>query len=242
MGLCGSFGWPCLAPAPVGSLDPAFVPWRVRSRMCARLRCCRSVVVEALRRRRSVRGHCGHWLGLLAAVCGGWYARVGLGSFVSLMARPVWDCWLVRWVWAGVVGGVPSTLHAVVTRRDPLAAVRAAGALVLPGEKRSGVLVVAAVPVHFSVSLFWALVLARVLPRRHAGMWGAVAGVGIALFDLSLPGRRVAAVRSLPFWPQVVDHVVFGAVVGVYLRGHLSGCAQAGSVTSGRGATLPACA
>jgi hypothetical protein len=40
----------------------------------------------------------------------------------------------------------------------------------------------------------------------------------IAAIDLRVPGRRAAAVRALPVFPQVVDHVVFGAVVGIYLR------------------------
>ena len=48
--------------------------------------------------------------------------------------------------------------------------------------------------------------------------WGAVAGAGIAALDLRLPGRRMAAVRALPVLPQVADHVVYGAVVGAYLR------------------------
>jgi hypothetical protein len=117
-----------------------------------------------------------------------------------------------------MVSGVPSTLIALVTREDPLAAALAAGKVLLPDERRFLPLAVAALPVHFGVSVFWGSVLAWVLPARGTVFWGAVGGVVIAALDLRLPGRRVAAVRALPVFPQVLDHVAFGAVVGVYLR------------------------
>lgn len=107
-------------------------------------------------------------------------------------------------------------MHALVTGRDVLGAVRAAGKVVLPGEERDLPLVLAAVPVHFGISVWWGMVLARVLPRGGV-VAGGLAGALIAL-DLRLPGRRVAAVRALPVAPQVADHVVFGAVVGACLR------------------------
>ncbi|MGW5466247.1 hypothetical protein, partial [Streptomyces sp. NPDC003996] len=56
---------------------------------------------------------------------------------------------------AGVLSGVPSTLHALATRRDPLAATRAAGSLLLPDEARSARLLAAAIPVHFGLSVGW---------------------------------------------------------------------------------------
>jgi hypothetical protein len=119
---------------------------------------------------------------------------------------------------AGVVSGAPSTLHALVTGTGPLAAAEAAGALVLPGEERRGRLLVAAVPVHFGISLWWGGVLSHLLPRRGTVFWGAVAGAVIAGLSLRLPGRRVARVRELPFWPQVADHLVYGVVTGYVLR------------------------
>jgi hypothetical protein len=128
----------------------------------------------------------------------------------------------MRGVWAGVVAGVvsgvPSTVHALVTGRDVLAAVRAAGKVVLPREERDLPLILVAVPVHLGISVWWGTVLARVLPRGGV-VAGGIAGAVIALLDLRLPGRRVAAVRALPVGPQVADHVVFGAVVGACLRG-----------------------
>jgi hypothetical protein len=57
-------------------------------------------------------------------------------------------------------------------------------------------------------------VLARLLPRRHAAVWGAVAGLAIAALDLGVVGRRVPAIRELPQGPQWADHVAFGALVG----------------------------
>lgn len=116
-----------------------------------------------------------------------------------------------------MVSGAPSTVHALVTGRDALGAVRAAGKIVLPREERDLPLILVAVPVHFGISVWWAMVLARVLPRGGV-VAGGLAGALIALFDLRLPGRRVAAVRALPVVPQVADHVVFGAVVGACLR------------------------
>jgi hypothetical protein len=111
-----------------------------------------------------------------------------------------------------VVSGVPSTLHALATRRDPLAATRAAGSLLLPDEARSTRLVAAAIPVHFGLSVGWGVMLATVLPRRATIAWGALAGLTIAALDLSVPGRRTARTRTLPRWPQVADHLAYGVV------------------------------
>ncbi len=115
---------------------------------------------------------------------------------------------------AAVLSGAPSTLHALLTRRDPLAATRAAGAVLLPRETRPGPLLAAAVPVHLALSLGWAAVLAGVLPRRRTATWGALAGLAIAVVDLNVPGARTARVRELETWPQVADHVAFGVTVG----------------------------
>lgn len=115
---------------------------------------------------------------------------------------------------AAVLSGAPSTVHALATRRDPLEASRAAGALLLPHETRTGRLLAAAVPVHLALSLGWATILAAVLPRRRTAAWGALAGLGIAALDLNVPGERTAPVRLLPVKPQVADHLAFGIVAG----------------------------
>ncbi|MEV6058165.1 hypothetical protein [Streptomyces sp. NPDC052107] len=113
---------------------------------------------------------------------------------------------------AGVLSGVPSTLHALATRRDPLAATRAAGSLLLPDEARSARLLAAAIPVHLGLSVGWGVALAAVLPRRATTAWGALAGLAIAALDFSVPGRRTAQIRALPRWPQVADHLTYGVI------------------------------
>jgi hypothetical protein len=115
---------------------------------------------------------------------------------------------------AAVLSGVPSTLHALATGRDPLEATLAAGAIAFPRAERASRLLVAAVPVHATVSLGWALVLARALPQRRTVLAGAVAGLAIAAVDLGTVGRAVPRVRALPLGPQLADHVAYGAVVG----------------------------
>ena len=115
---------------------------------------------------------------------------------------------------AAAVSGAPSTAHALVTRRDPLEATKAAGTILAGERAPAWVQVAAAVPVHLALSLGWAAVLERALPRQHRVVWGAVGGLAIAAFDLGVVGRRFPAIRALPLAPQLADHVLFGAVVG----------------------------
>jgi hypothetical protein len=119
---------------------------------------------------------------------------------------------------AALVSGAPSTLHALARRRDPLEATLAAGSLVLPREARRAHLAAAAVPVHLGLSLGWALLLERVLPRRPSLLAGAAAGAAIAAVDLGLVGRRVPRIRALPLAPQVADHILYGSAVALVLR------------------------
>ena len=118
---------------------------------------------------------------------------------------------------AGVLSGAPSTVHAVVTRRSPLDAARAAGTLVLGDDVPPRRLVVAGVAAHGVISLGWGVALAVVLPRRRAVLWGAVAGLAIAGVDLGVLGRRWPRIRALPPLPQIADHVLYGALVGAVL-------------------------
>ena len=117
--------------------------------------------------------------------------------------------------WAAVLSGAPSTMHALATGRDPLEATKAAGSILLPDERRTLPLLVAAVPVHLALSLGWALVLSRVGVRGSAR--GAAAGLAIAALDLGIAGRRFRRVRALPLVPQLLDHAAFGAIVGARL-------------------------
>jgi hypothetical protein len=115
---------------------------------------------------------------------------------------------------AGVLSGAPSTVHALATRRSPIDALRAAGTLLLADDAPPTALTAAGVVAHGAISLGWGVVLAAVLPRRQAVVWGALAGVAIAGLDLGVLGRRWPRIRALPTVPQVADHVAFGALVG----------------------------
>lgn len=117
---------------------------------------------------------------------------------------------------AGVVSGAPSTVHALLTGRQPLEAVRAAGTLVGSPTVGAGALV------HVVISLWWGAVLAAVLPPRRAVLSGAAAGLAIAAVDLGAVGRRLPRIRALPVLPQVADHVLYGVVVGAVLSARRS--------------------
>jgi len=122
------------------------------------------------------------------------------------------------WAVAALVSGVPSTLHALATARDPLEATKAAGSLLVGADAPAPAQLAAAVPVHLALSWFWASVLERTLPRRNRAVWGAGAGLAIAALDLGVVGRRAPAVRRLPLGSQLADHALFGAVVGALTR------------------------
>jgi hypothetical protein len=92
------------------------------------------------------------------------------------------------------------------------------GSMVLPREKRTSRLLVAAAPVHLVLSLGWGVALSAALPRRRTVAAGALAGALIAALDLGLIGRRFERIRSLPVVPQIADHVAFGACVGAVVR------------------------
>jgi hypothetical protein len=70
---------------------------------------------------------------------------------------------------AGLAGAIcsafPSTAWSLVRGDDVLDGARAAGGMLLPDERRTPVLLLAAVPVHLALSLGWAGVLAATLPR-----------------------------------------------------------------------------
>jgi hypothetical protein len=123
---------------------------------------------------------------------------------------------------AGVAGatlaGVPSTAWSLVRGDDVLDGARAAGTILLPGERRTPALLAAALPVHLALSLGWAAVLAVALPRRAEPAWGVAAGLGIAALDLGVIGQRIPAIRALPQGRQWADHAAYGLVVGQWLR------------------------
>jgi hypothetical protein len=111
-----------------------------------------------------------------------------------------------------LVSGAPSTAITLARGESLLDGARAAGAIVLPREERTAVLLAAAVPVHLALSLGWAFALAA-LPRRGP-LTGVAAGLAIAALDLELIGRRIPAIRALPQGRQWADHAAYGLTVG----------------------------
>lgn len=122
---------------------------------------------------------------------------------------------------AGLVGaavsGVPSTAHALATGGSPLEGARAAGAIMLPRERRTVPLLAAATVVHLSLSLGWAAVLARALPAGRRVRWAPAAGAAIAALDLGVVGRRLPAIRALAPGPQLADHLAYAVSVAAML-------------------------
>ena len=124
---------------------------------------------------------------------------------------------------AALLSGIPSTLYAWLTGGEPMEATRAAGAMVIPATSTHTELFIAAALVHAVVSLFWALILVLVLPRKHTLAWAIAALACIAVLDLRVIGRLFPEIFALSFWPQFADHIAFGAILGgvlVYRRQH----------------------
>ena len=122
------------------------------------------------------------------------------------------------WLAATLLSGLPSTAWALATGGDVAEATRAAGAMLLPHETSTAKLVAAAALVHPAVSLFWALPLWRWLPRRATLEWALLAAVLIALLDLKLIAPLFfPQVAALDFWPQLADHLMWGAALGIAL-------------------------
>jgi hypothetical protein len=137
--------------------------------------------------------------------------------------RPVLRDGAIAGALASIVSGAPSTLHALLTRADPLEATLAAGTILLPDERRPSRLLLAAVPTHVGMSLGWGIALAAVLPRRHTVAAGALAGALIATLDLGIVGRAFPRLSALPAPAQLADHVAFGAVVGAVVARRRAG-------------------
>ena len=119
---------------------------------------------------------------------------------------------------ATLLSGLPSTLYALMRREDVSEATRAAGAMLISSGSSMLALFAAAAVVHVCVSFFWAALLVRFLPRRRVTLWAVTASLAIGVFDL-----RVIAplffpeVARLSFWPQMADHAMWGASLGLAL-------------------------
>jgi hypothetical protein len=128
---------------------------------------------------------------------------------------------------AGLAGAacsaIPSTVWSLVRGEDVLVGARAAGAMVLPHERRTLVLLVVAAPIHLAISLGWAAVMAVALPHGREPARGVVGAMVIAALDLALIGRRIPSIAALPQGRQWADHAAYGLAVGLVLRARRSG-------------------
>ena len=115
---------------------------------------------------------------------------------------------LVKWASAGA----PSTIYAIARGQDPLESTRAIGSVVINSEENTALLA-AAVPVHIAISLWWAIVLARLLPLRRRLLAGGLIGAAIAVLDLRVIGRAFPRILRLPLGLQIADHDPEGDVV-----------------------------
>lgn len=118
---------------------------------------------------------------------------------------------------AAVLSGAPSTMVALARGEDVLEGARGAGALLLPRENRTLPLLAAATPVHVGLSLGWAVVLERLIPRGREPLGGLLGGLVIAALDLGVIGRRLPRIRALPQPRQWADHLAYGLAVGIVL-------------------------
>jgi hypothetical protein len=130
---------------------------------------------------------------------------------------------------AALLSGAPSTLWALVTGADPLAAARAAGNLLLPATAAASSLLIAGALAHAAISIAWAIVLAFLLPRRHTVLVATLAGAAIAALDLGIVGRLFPLIAELAFLPQLADHLAYGAIAGaVIARRRRARCVERG--------------
>jgi hypothetical protein len=126
---------------------------------------------------------------------------------------------LYAWLAATLLSGIPSTIFSLAIGGDPLEATRAAGAMVLKGSSSLPNLLLAATFVHAAISFLWAAILTAVLPPRHTVLWALLAATIIAVLDLRIIApANFQEVAALSFWPQFVDHLMWGACVGIVLK------------------------
>lgn len=127
----------------------------------------------------------------------------------------------LAWAWlaATALSGAPSTLWAWATGADLGEATWAAGAMLIPSHSSHLALFIAAGLVHASVSAGWTLVAGLVLPRRRSLLWALPLAAAIGVLDLRLIAPALfPSVAALAFWPQMADHLMWGACLGGALQ------------------------
>jgi hypothetical protein len=123
------------------------------------------------------------------------------------------------WLMATMFSGAPSTLLALLTGGDVGKATWAAGGMLISPDAPRPALFAAAALVHGSVSAFWTLVGGCLLPRRHTLAWALAFSAAIGLLALKvIAPLAFPGVAALAFWPQMADHLMWGACLGVTLQ------------------------
>src|SRR4051812_8214352 len=83
---------------------------------------------------------------------------------LTLLSRDVFWAWLL----ATLFSGVPSTVILTVMGQDLWPPIHAVGTMLLPPDALPWWIFIAAAFVHAAVSLGWTVIVAAVLPVRHA--------------------------------------------------------------------------
>lgn len=144
-----------------------------------------------------------------------------VGARERRRGRFTWQALFFAWAAATLFSGLPSTVWALWTGSDPLEATWAAGAMLVPVTSGPRILFAAAVLVHLTVSLFWAVVFWLLLPRRRVLLWSVLGSAGVAIIDLGLIAPLLfPSIRGLAFGPQLADHLMWGACLGIVLQLH----------------------
>ncbi|MEN3354678.1 MAG: hypothetical protein V7640_2836 [Betaproteobacteria bacterium] len=144
-------------------------------------------------------------------------SRIGLLRRHNAAASFTRD-WLFAGSTATVLSAIPSTVYSILTGADVLAPTRAAGRMLVSAGATEVELFIAAALVHTAVSFFWAALLIFVLPRKHVTFWSVIAAALIGVLDLRIIAPLFfPEVAALAFWPQMADHVMWGASFGVAL-------------------------
>jgi hypothetical protein len=127
--------------------------------------------------------------------------------------------WLIAGSVATALSGIPSTLYGVLTGADVAEPTRAAGAMLIAANSSDPQLFIAAAVVHIAVSFFWAAVLILILPRTFVVSGCVLAALLIGMLDLRVIAPNFyPEVARLPFLPQMADHLMWGACLGLMLR------------------------
>jgi hypothetical protein len=118
---------------------------------------------------------------------------------------------------ASIFAGAPSLISALSTDgvggawRYGLRATRAVGTLVPRGRPN----LVTGLGGYFAISAGAGVAFGRFLPRRRSVAWGAAGGAAMGLVNVGLIGRRLPAIRELPFGRQMADNIAFGIIFAV---------------------------